>query len=301
MINNNLTVLFATDQGYVPHLATAIFSLLENNKKLKINIVVFSAKIAPNDQKKLEEISNFFKTHIKFEILNNNLFDGLILNHHFQKSNYYRLFAADFINADKCLYLDADLIVTDALDSLFEIELGEHFLAAVENPGFKRHKALGMSSNSKYFNSGVMLINLRKWRELDVRSAVIDFVKEKAEVIKFVDQCGLNSVVDGNWLELDCTFNFQSSMMPIGPAKNSDAMKNCKIIHFTGSSKPWQMHSKHSHKQVYWEYRNKTPYRTIFSDDFNFLTVVRYITPSSIKSFLKNFLTCIKDKSREKL
>ena len=255
MKTNNLTVLFATDQGYVPHLATAIFSLLENNKKLKINIVVFTSKIKPDDQKKLEEISNLFKTHIKFEFLDDNLFDGLILNHHFHKSNYYRLFAADLIDADKCLYLDVDLIVTGSLDGLLEIDLGEHFLAAVEDPVFNRHKKLGMKLNSKYFNSGVMLINLRKWREADVRSAVIDFVKARANVIEFVDQCGLNGVVDGNWLELNCTFNFQNSMMPNGPAMGQNTIKNYKIVHFTGSSKPWQMHNKHSHKHIYWKYR----------------------------------------------
>ena len=95
--------------------------------------------------------------------------------------------------------------MTESLDGLLEVDLGEHFLAAVEDPGFNRHKKLGMKLNSKYFNSGVMLINLRKWREVDVRSAVIDFVKARANLIEFVDQCGLNGVVDGNWLELNCT------------------------------------------------------------------------------------------------
>ena len=301
MMTNKLTVLFATDQGYIPHLATAIFSLLENNKALKIKIVVFTSKISFADQKKLEKISNFFESSIKFEILDDNLFEGLILNHHFQKSNYYRLFAADLIDEDKCLYLDADLIVTGALDSLLEIELGESFLAAVEDPGFNRHESLGMKQNSKYFNSGVMLINLRKWREENVRIGVIEVVKAKGALIKFVDQCGLNSVVDGSWLELDRTFNFQSWMVLSGSAKDRDTIPNYKIVHFTGSSKPWQMQNKHIHKRVYWKYRQKTPYKTIFFDDFNFLTISRCIMPASIKYILKSFHAKIKIKLHKKL
>ena len=50
-----------------------------------------------------------------------------------------------------------------------------------------------MKSSAKYFNSGVMLINLDYWRANNVKEKVIDFISRKPEVIRFADQDGLNS------------------------------------------------------------------------------------------------------------
>lgn len=300
-MQNKLTVLFATDQYYIAHLATAIYSLLKNNKNISFKIVVFSSDISILDQQKLETITTQFNSKIIFKMLDDVWFEDLILNNHFKKSNYFRLFAADLIDDDYCLYLDADLIVENNLSYIFSVNLTDQFVAAVEDPGFNRHIELEMSCDSKYFNSGVMLINLNKWREFGMRSAVINLIKTKPEVIKFVDQCGLNSIIDGRWKELDYSFNVQSSMIQLNLIPTKNLKHRYNIIHFTGTSKPWQMLNEHLYKAKYWDYRSKTPYKSCFSDDFSILNSIRYTYRSIQELYEKLLLKLEKGRKNAKL
>jgi len=290
MNNPKFPILFATDKGYTPHLATALYSLLRNNRDINIRVVIFTGGIAVEDQEKLSMIAGGFGVELEFIELNDSIFDELVLNYHFKKSNYYRLYAADLIKGESCLYLDADIIVTGSIKEIIEANLDSYYLAAVDNPGFDRHEELGMHPASKYFNSGVMLLNLDKWRRYCVKDRVIALTKEKPEAILFVDQCGLNAVVDGKWLELDPRFNCQSYIFASGLNENCLKGNGAVIVHFTGSGKPWHMNNKHPYKKLYWEYRNKTPYRSNLPDDFGFKTAIRYLTPKFAKNLLKRII-----------
>lgn len=289
-MKNSIAILFATDKAYAPHLATSIFSLLYNNKDIDIKIVVFTYDLEQKDIEKLERICKNFDVIIKFKMLNDKLFDGLILNHHFKKSNYYRLFAADLINSRKCLYLDADTIITQSIAELISVDVSNNYLAAVENPGFNRHKELGMRADSRYFNSGVMVLNLEKWRQKNVKDSVISLVKEKPNVIHFVDQCGLNGVVNGDWLDLNSTYNYQTCMLTSSHKENNNSDEFPVIIHFTGSGKPWHMNNKHPYKKLYWYYRNQTSYKSNFPDDFSLLNLVKFLMPYKLNNLIKIFI-----------
>ena len=284
-------VFFATDVGYAPHLATAIYSLLHNNKTLSLKILVFTASLPKSHRDNIRAICEEFNTPLEFIQLNESWFDGLVLNHHFKKSNYYRLFAADLIGSKTCLYLDADIVVTGSISELISIELNDSYLAAVENPGFMRHEELGMRSQSSYFNSGVMLLNLEKWRKCNLKKSVIALVKKKPSAIHFVDQCGLNGIVDGNWIKLDLKYNFQTCMLREFNYSMIYSGDTPVIIHYTGSSKPWHINNSHPYKKIYWHYRTKTPYKSLLPDDLSLLDLVRYFIPAKLKKFIKNFVS----------
>lgn len=288
-----LTVLFASDEGYAAHLATAIYSLLDNNKMLPIEIVLFTASMPTADINRFESICSKYSTPLKVVWVDDGWFQGLILNHHFKKATYYRLFAPDLIEKDVCLYLDADVVIDAPIDSLARIDLADSCLAAVVNPGFNRHKELGMKTDSGYFNSGVMLLNLTKWRESSIKDRVIAFVLDNPAAIQFVDQCGLNAVVDGDWLRLDARYNFQTAMLERG--RNNDYFNNQPpfVIHFTGSDKPWLTCNNHPFKRKYWKYRNMTPYFSLFCDDFGLKAFVRLLLPTRLKDLLKAALSYI--------
>jgi lipopolysaccharide biosynthesis glycosyltransferase len=288
MTDSRFPILFATDVEYVPHLAAAVYSLLQNNRALALKIFVFTAELPKDHRVKLDAICKKFNTPLIFFQLNEAWFDGLILNHHFKKSNYYRLFAADVIDAEKCLYLDADIIVTSSISELISVELSDSCLAAVENPGFNRHEELGMNPDSRYLNSGVMLLNLEKWRKGNVKDLVIALVKEKPSAIHFVDQCGINGVVDGDWIELNNKFNYQTCMLKLPHSGGSHSDEMPVVVHYTGSSKPWHMNNNHPYKRLYWFYRNKTPYRSILPDDFSLLNLAKYLLPIRLKNSIKN-------------
>ena len=105
------------------------------------------------------------------------------------------------VKGDRALYLDVDIVVNGRIDDLYNTEISNTFLAAVDNTGiYYNHQDLEMAYSAKYFNSGVMLINLEYWRAYNVKEKVIEFVGRKPDVIQFVDQDGLNSVINRNWL-----------------------------------------------------------------------------------------------------
>jgi lipopolysaccharide biosynthesis glycosyltransferase len=141
-----------------------------------------------------------------------------------------------------------------------------------------------------------MLINLPLWRLESVKSRVIDLVKRKPEAIRFVDQCGLNSVVNGRWKELHPRFNAHecffrrdtrqfATLFPEG--EGLAAKENPIIIHYTGSLKPWSWYDDHPRKKDYWKYLSMTPYARTFPKDMTPLNILKRSIPKSIKRFFK--------------
>lgn len=291
MINFRFPILFASDNKYIPHLATSLYSLLTNNQNLLIEIFVFISQISNNDKQKLEKICAKFKTPLVFISLNDNFFKGLPIHQHFTKAIYYRLFAPSFVQGNKCLYLDADTIVNGSIKELIELDLRDYYLAAVEeSTNLELHKqALGMRPNSCYFNSGVMLLNLNKWRNTNLKDLVIACIRENSHVILYPEQDALNLIVKNNWAKLDAKYNFQTSMLKEEKYSYlSNGMKSI-IVHFTTSEKPSNMNNNHPCKNLYWFYRNNTPYK-FFYDDISFKNLVRFLLVVPFKRLIKKFI-----------
>ncbi|MFL0206168.1 glycosyltransferase family 8 protein [Aquirufa sp. 2-AUSEE-184A6] len=257
MKNLKYKILFTVDSDYLPHFATALYSLFLNNISLHFEIVLFTAKISESDKFKINKICLKYDAILNIIVLDEKHFEGLIISKHFKVSNYFRLYAADFIDGDKCLYLDSDVIINGSIKNLYEQDIQNFYLAAVEDPAYNNHKELGLKPNAKYFNSGVMLLNLKKLRDNRIRDKVLNFVKTKSNVIKYVDQCGLNAVINGDWLELNAEYNCQSYMLLKSNFSNYFKSIRPVIIHYTGSSKPWQFSNIHPFKYKYWYYRVK--------------------------------------------
>jgi lipopolysaccharide biosynthesis glycosyltransferase len=203
------------------------------------------------------------------------------------------------VKGDRALYLDVDIVVIQRIDDLYDAEISNTFLAAVDDMDVHNYHDLEMESSAKYFNSGVMLINLEYWRAYNIKGKVIEFVSRKPEVIRWVDQDGLNSVINGNWLELHPKYNLHTRLLyieydPVSPIK--EAIDNPVIIHYTGPSKPWYFRNKHPYKHLYWKYLKMTPYKYFIPDDFNIINVVKWIVPMSVKQYLKNILNTMSPK-----
>ena len=257
-----MNVVFAADRGYLQHLAVALASLLANNSGM--NIYIINNDIAADDWKKLEKLFTGKDSTLINAKIDDRQIENLITTCHFTKANYYRLFIPEIVREDRALYLDADIVVNRRIDDLYNADISNTFLAAVDNMDIYNHHDLEMESSAKYFNSGVMLINLECWRANNVKEKVIEFISRKPEVIRFVDQDGLNSVINGNWLELHPKYNLHTRLLYIEHSPDSpviNAIDNPVIIHYTGSSKPWHFKNVHPFKHHYWKYLRKTPYK----------------------------------------
>lgn len=289
-----LNIVFTTDTNYTQHLGVCMYSLLFNNVQEKFDIYIISSEIEISIKTKLQSIAKEFDANIIFLQVNENDFTDLVVNNHFTIANYYRIMIPDLIKKDKVLYLDVDMIIQGSLNVLYNIDITDHYIAAREESTiFNRHKELKMSLSAKYFNSGVMLMNLKKWRTDNISLKVIQFVKENPTVIKHVDQCALNAILNGHWYNIPQKFNVQT--------ENYKEMKKCQqeniIIHFTGPSKPWHFMNKHKCKSLYWKYLSQTPFRDYRYPDLNMKNFILKYTPIKIQSIIGKFLPkSLKDK-----
>lgn len=264
-------IVFASDKNYIQYLSVALKSLVINNLHVKFDVYIINNGLPHYIWDKIKKTVEKYNVKLIDVIVNDIAFDNMIINHHFSKANYYRLLIPELIKVDKVLYLDSDIIVVDSVKELFQINIDNYYVAAVEDPCFDNHEDLNMSKNSKYFNSGVMLINNKKWRKDDLSKRVLDFIKKNTQVIRFVDQCGLNGVIDGNWKPIPLKYNQQAVIFEdyfsnlnhhFSKIEIEEAIINPIIIHFTGSSKPWDFRNNHPHKFLYKNYRKQTPFRS---------------------------------------
>jgi lipopolysaccharide biosynthesis glycosyltransferase len=118
---------------------------------------------------------------------------------------------------------------------------------------------LGLFSG-KYFNTGVMLINVELWRQENILVKTIEFIKHNPNLILYPDQDGLNKVIDGNLKVLDDRWNSVIAMDSEIPV----LLQNAAIIHFTGSLKPWHKCSD-PRREIYWNYLKKSPWSYAYS------------------------------------
>ncbi|HES59338.1 MAG TPA: glycosyltransferase family 8 protein, partial [Caldithrix sp.] len=234
-----MNIVFATDRGYLQHLAVALASLLEKNNEMNIYVVNDDLSVA--DLKKLKKLFVGKDSNLIDAKINDDRIASLIITHSFTKATYYRIFIQDIVKGDKALYLDTDVIVTQKINELYDTDLSDTFLAAVDDMDIHNYGDLEMTSAAKYFNSGVMLINLAYWRAHNVKDRVIKFIERKPEVIHYVDQDGLNSIVNGNWLELHPRYNVHTRFLYIerdAISSLKEAINDPVIVHYTGPDKP---------------------------------------------------------------
>lgn len=287
-----MNIVFASNTSYVEHLSVAISSLLDHNRKEHIRAFVINEDIEPATWNQLQTIASRYSCElIDIKISDRDIAD-LATPHHLTRETYYRLFIPEKVSLSKVLYLDADIVVTGPIRELYETTLDGCFLAAANTPGFVAHRDLEMSDVARYFNAGVMLINLDRWRSERVKDRVIDVVRRKPWAIQFADQCGLNSVVNGQWKEIHPKFNVQSFYFEVGiepyvssflPGELAFAVQHPIVVHYSGSAKPWHFGYRHPYRKAYWRYLRNTPFNHWLSKDISLGKVLKAFLPRRVK------------------
>ncbi len=148
---------------------------------------------------------------------------------------FYRLVAFNNISFDakQAIYLDTDVLCTGPLDEMFNLDLGDKVLGAVEDVDAHieyARKELDFKSD-KYFNSGVLVLNVKKWHELNLTEKAIEILIEKEP--KQIDQDALNMVSENMVHWLDIKFNSITNETLIH-------VEDALLVHCSGSEKPWK-------------------------------------------------------------
>lgn len=244
-------VCFTIEESYVQHLCVAISSMLKNNKDVSFSVYIFSFGLSNRLKASIKSVlknhNNFNLSFVDAEV---SLVKDFKVSLHASGVNYLRLFIAGMLpQLNKILYLDCDLIVRSSLVELYEKDVSEFMFAAVPQKNLERSGVLGIGEED-YFNSGVLLLNLEKWRAENASHVLREFILRHPTKIHYWDQDALNAVYHSHYLKLDEKWNFVKTN---SAASDLDAL-DVRIIHFAGMHKPWSPYSTHSLNEEYYKY-----------------------------------------------
>ncbi|WP_181304117.1 glycosyltransferase family 8 protein [Rufibacter sp. XAAS-G3-1] len=263
-VASTITIVCVCDDHYFVHLAALIKSIEVNHtsgEKLLFYIVEDSVSV--QSKRKLLDSINESMTTLHFIKMDECAPVDVKLpvdSSSYPLNIYMRLFIAYFLpqHIEKIIYLDVDIIVQRDISILWEQELRGNTVAAVQDHwvkivsrwgGVDNYKEFGLQADTKYFNTGLLIIDLKKWRENNITAKVIKCIKSNREYAHFPDQYGLNVVLADTWLELNPLWNcfaYQDGPEPF-------------LIHFTGRKPIYKSYYfKEEYKKTFYKYLKLT-------------------------------------------
>jgi len=276
---HQLTLVTALDDSYVIALAAMIASLLENSsKETHIELFVVADQLTAKNKKRVESMVENKKMALRWVDLAPSKLQGLFVNFHSARAAYARLYLDEILpkNVKKVIYLDPDLLILDDLYELWQVNFeGDHICACqspvirnVSHPlGVYNYKDLGFSEDATYFNSGVLLVDMEKWRSDKVGSRALDYVRRSGPENRLWDQGALNAILCNKWKKLDRKWNACSrSYVNWQAAIYKNEIEACGtpgILHFLGNLKPWKFSGFVDPKErgLFFKYLSMTPWK----------------------------------------
>lgn len=170
---------------------------------------------------------------------------------------------------ERAIYLDYDTLVLKSLWEIYNIDLTDYYLAAVEDAWkYKRARELAKyQRNMRHYNTGMMVLNLPKWRKGKISDKLRDFSKRYKHVFILADQFLANTIINQNVIYLDFKWNLQIPRFERGePIEYDDlvafekAQKDPRIIHYN-FAKPWQFTKcLNPFFDLWWYYARQLPF-----------------------------------------
>ena len=269
-----LDIVYATDNNFIDVLYASIASLYDTNGDLNLDIWIIGEKISDLNK---EKINNLSKEYNQKEVnwIENCEVPYQVKLDRGSVSQYSRLMIGSALpdSIKKALYLDADTIILSNLIELFNVCFDDKIVIGVSdviNAEYK--KILNIPEDRAVFNTGVLLIDLEKWRIEQIESKLFDVIcKFKGNVIQG-DVGILNAVLYDSYKEINPKFNYMTIFEDMSyedilvfkkpvdyysKKKLEDARNNIVIRHYTTcflSRRPWQQGSKVAHVREFEKY-----------------------------------------------
>ncbi|MGN0017872.1 MAG: glycosyltransferase family 8 protein [Candidatus Gastranaerophilaceae bacterium] len=253
---SNMHIAFTVNDFYVKYLSVAIVSILLNSQKdEKFNFYILnSGDITDTSKKNIDELKKYKDFNISWITVNTELFknQGTNLREDVTiETNYRFLIASLFPQLDKLIFLDADLVVVGSLSELWNTNIDNYYMAARENEQPQNYLQSLNIKNNKYYNTGVMLCNLKLWRKNNIEPLFFENAKKYKNVCQFLDQDVLVITLQDKLLSIDKKWNNLSY--------KNEFNENSIILHWASENKPWVSTTVPGYK-IYEKYAKFTNY-----------------------------------------
>jgi lipopolysaccharide biosynthesis glycosyltransferase len=283
-----MNILFAINEAFVPGLLTAVASLCVNNPGCH-TIYVMHDGLSEKATQKINKLSRRFGCTIHFVNIHQGVFSDSLYSslprYYAQSINRLLPQLAVPNDVDRLLYLDADLVVNGSIQEFYDTDFSGQYLAA---PSIRKDGQDGgpywdsetmvygsikipLRPETLYFNSGVLLMNVQKFREIS-ESFYRPIVEKYHDQIVFADQDILNLAFEGKTINiidrrLNCTV---AENVRIRKGEYKWAKQNVKVLHFVVNPKPWKFaHYRPVYFLIYLKY-----YRLVKPEDWAWAFIV---------------------------
>lgn len=277
-----MNILYTVNDKFVPQAAAGICSVCENNREIeKIHFYVFSSGITTQNKLDLQQLAQSYKrelTIIEIKDIQEYLdfeFDTLGWN----QVILARLFMSKILpeSVDKILYMDADTIVRGSLKELWELDLQGKTLGMCIEPTVNRRRKNELGLETKYYyNSGVLLVDLKRWRQIKAEELMVNFYRERNGNLFAPDQDIINGALKDEICPILPKYNFCNiyyqypywflcklvkPLEYISEREFEDSVNHSVIIHFLGEERPWRKGNTHKYQDDYKKYLEMTVWR----------------------------------------
>lgn len=276
-----MKVAYSFDDNYAVQAGVSILSLLEHHKEVEnLVIYVIDNHISTTNKKNLDNMVACYGRvleYISIEILT---YDLKCLTA-FNRSAYARLFLAKKLLADRIIYIDSDTIINGSLERLQTWNLTDILVAGVaDTVNLYYRQLIGLDKNDRYICSGgVILLNLKLWRERNITSKCIEFIRYFNGIPPHNDQGTINYVCRGYIDILPAAYNVMSPMFAFSTKRLKrlfvmreyysqkeigEAIRRPLVLHYTDEfyNRPWFDNCTHPLKQIWLRYFSQSPWYT---------------------------------------
>lgn len=310
-----IAIVFAANDHYVPYLTVAIHSLARNsNIKNKYDIFVFSKDISEKNKTTIKEFIEKQNISVRFVDIKDYFKSALKVVGHITEETYFRLIMPDILkDYNRILYLDADIIILNDIMQLCKIDMKGYPLAATEECMFSGlvnicgdqekeyfYKKLGLKNLDTYFQAGVLLFDVDYYNNRHLSELLMN--RAMTNSYKMMDQDILNEYFNENYIRFGNEWNFtplQKHMEEMDYIGNMSpnirkkylAVKNPKLIHYADKYKPW-LYPNENLAYIWWSYARQTPFyeeillRMIQHNTSMAMQISRNVDLSTIKNVL---------------
>lgn len=278
----NLHVVYATDDNYAPYMGISLYSLLVHNNEHfdRIHVYVLDNGIGRKNLSLLKkQASKFNRAEISFHSISDKI--SAIkpkIETGWSNSIFGRYFIDDVVEpgVEKLLYLDCDTLVNKPLNDLIDIDVEDYYAAGVTDGLAKQQmEYLGLDDSWTYLNSGMLLINVKRWKQDRISERLVEYVNNFERKLIFPDQDAFNAVCGQSVRRIKLKYNFYQNMDfdyidtylakdggPYSREEIVEAMDNFYagviIFHFAGT-KPWyRFESSINFEKIFTEYARRS-------------------------------------------
>lgn len=277
-----MNVVYASNDNYARHLAVSLYSLMDHNRETPdIHAYVLSMGLSGQSRERLKTVADIFGRELTVIELGDlkGRFSYEVDTGGFDLSIMARLFIGEVLpeETDRILYLDCDTVVLSSLNRLWETKLGSFLMGAVMEPTIypSIKEEIGLLPEAPYFNSGVLLIDMKRWREENAQKQLLDFYRSMGGKLFAGDQDTINGALKGRIKPLSPRYNFFTNyryfryrhLVRLSPVYGKltkrgfkEAKKHPAILHFMGDERPWKEGNLNHYRRTYEHYLSRTPW-----------------------------------------